>query len=52
MPEENTCETFGNVTFKKLFLKKKKKGLLMFVALNFRPVEQTLKLFLFSSIQL
>lgn len=48
MPEENTCETFGNVTFKKF----KKKGLLMFVALNFRPVEQTLKLFLFSSIQL
>lgn len=25
MPEENTCETFGNVTFKKLFLKKKKR---------------------------
>lgn len=50
MPEENTCETFGNVTFKKFFFFKK--GLLMFVALNFRPVEQTLKLFLFSSIQL
>lgn len=50
MPEENTCETFGNVTFKKFFFFKK--GLSVFVALNFRPVEQTLKLFLFSSIQL
>lgn len=23
MPEENTCETFGNVTFKKFFFFKK-----------------------------